>query len=82
MGELKLDFPGLENSPVSDAPPPESPRREIPRDSWGLMQRVYGVRHSLLWPGQFAMIDIFKFMTAWCLLLSLASVIVRLFWRH
>ena len=42
------------------------------------MQRVYGVRHSLLWPGQFAMIDIFKFVTAWCLLLSLGAVIAAL----
>ncbi len=54
--------------------------RKIPRDSWGLMQRVYGLRHSLLWPGQFSMLDMFKFMTACCLILSLIAVIVKLFW--
>ena len=58
----------------------KSLRREIPRDSWGVMQRVYGIRHSLLWPGQFAMIDIFKFMTAWSLILSLGAVIRWLIW--
>ena len=46
------------------------------------MQRVYGLRHSLLWPGQFALIDIFKFMTAWCLIFSLGAVIVKLFWHR
>ena len=67
---------------MNEPPAPEEPHREIPRDSWGIMQRVYGIRHSLLWPGQFALIDIFKFMTAWCLLLSLAAVIVKLFFAR
>jgi hypothetical protein len=60
----------------------EESRREVPRDSWGVMQRVYGLRHSLLWPGQFAMIDIFKVMTAWSLILSLGAVIRWLFWHR
>jgi hypothetical protein len=47
-----------------------------------MMQRIYGLRHSLLWPGQFAMMDIFKFVTAWCLLLSLVAVLIRLFWQR
>jgi hypothetical protein len=67
---------------MPESPSKEPPRREIPRDSWGMMQRVYGLRHSLLWPGQFAMSDLFKFITAWCIILSLLAVIVRLFWRH
>jgi len=46
-----------------------------------MMQRVYGLRHSLLWPGQFAMMDLFKFATVWCLVVSLLAVIVRIFWR-
>ena len=54
-------------------------RREIPHDAWGVMQRVYGLRHSLLWPGQFALIDIFKFSTVWCLFVSFAAVIAKLF---
>jgi hypothetical protein len=28
------------------------------------------------------MSDLFKFITAWCIILSLLAVIVRLFWRH
>jgi hypothetical protein len=67
---------------VSESPSPQRSRREIPRDSWGVLQRVYGLRHSLLWPGQFAMIDIFKFMTAWSLIFSLGAVIAKLFWHH
>ena len=44
--------------------------------------RVYGLRHSLLWPGQFAMMDLFKFITAWCLIVSLLAWIVYLFGRQ
>jgi len=66
---------------VTEPPFHPPPRREIPRDPWGMMQRVYGLRHSLLWPGQFAMMDLFKFATVWCLVVSLLAVIVRIFWR-
>ncbi len=65
---------------MNESPSREELRREIPRDSWGVMQRVYGLHHSLLWPGQFAMIDLFKVMTVSCLVMSLAAVIARLFW--
>jgi hypothetical protein len=65
--------------PNTSATPP--PHREIPRDAWGMMQRVYGLRHSLLWPGQFAMLDLFKFITASCFIVSLLAVIVRVLWR-
>ena len=66
--------PEVERTHSEDA----SIKREIPYDFWGVMQRIYGIRHSLLWPGQFAMIDMFKFVTVWCLILSLVGVIVRL----
>jgi hypothetical protein len=54
--------------------------REIPRDAWGVMQRVHGVKHILLWPNQFCMLDMFKFITAWGVILSLMASIVKLLW--
>ena len=63
---------------MSQTDPERAPQREVPRDSWGVLQRVYGVRHSLLWPGQFAMADILKFMTVWALFLSTVAVIFKI----
>jgi hypothetical protein len=80
MEGMENHFPPPRGFPANESPSREKLRREIPRDSWGVMQRIYGVRHSLLWPGQFAMLDMFKVATAWCLILSLGAVIAKLFW--
>jgi hypothetical protein len=67
-----------------DIPAAESTerKRKVPRDSWGMLQRVYGLRKILLWPGQFALLDLFKVITVLCLIGSGCTMLFRLwiFW--
>ena len=53
-------------------------QRIVPSDSWGMLQRVYGRRRILLWPGQFAMIDLFKLITVLCVAGSICSLLWRI----
>jgi hypothetical protein len=52
-------------------------KREVPKDDWGLMQRVYGLKHHILWPGQYSLGDMFKHMTLLCIGLSILATAVK-----
>jgi hypothetical protein len=53
-------------------------QREVPKDEWGLMQRVYGIRHHLLWPSQFSLSDMFWHITLLCIGLSMLMTVIKL----
>jgi hypothetical protein len=52
--------------------------RQLPDDELGMLQRIYGIKHHLLWPGQYTLKELMIAALLFCLGCSVIGTCVQL----